>query len=184
MNKLPLISAFCGVISISLSSASSAALIDRGGGFIYDDVLDITWLQDAVGSGLADRTTQLAWANNLITVDALRSVSWTDWRLASLAEYQYMYNNNGVSDINPGLFQTVGLWYWSSDPCVNTAFGMECTGLNFGNGSTLSTAQGNNYYGWAVRAGDVGAVPVPAAVWLFGSGLLGLVGVARKKKAA
>lgn len=27
------------------------------------------------------------------------------------------------------------------------------------------------------------AVPVPAAVWLFGSGLLGLVGVARQKKA-
>ena len=30
---------------------------------------------------------------------------------------------------------------------------------------------------------DVSAVPVPAAVWLFGSGLLGLVGVARRKKA-
>ena len=30
----------------------------------------------------------------------------------------------------------------------------------------------------------VAAVPVPAAVWLFGSGLLGLVGVARRKKAA
>ena len=30
---------------------------------------------------------------------------------------------------------------------------------------------------------DVNAVPVPAAVWLFGSGLLGLVGVARRKKA-
>ncbi len=30
----------------------------------------------------------------------------------------------------------------------------------------------------------VSAVPVPAAVWLFGSGLLGLVGVARRKKAA
>lgn len=28
----------------------------------------------------------------------------------------------------------------------------------------------------------VSAVPVPAAVWLFGSGLLGLVGVARRKK--
>lgn len=27
------------------------------------------------------------------------------------------------------------------------------------------------------------AVPIPAAVWLFGSGLLGLIGVARKKKA-
>ena len=32
--------------------------------------------------------------------------------------------------------------------------------------------------------GTVSAVPVPAAVWLFGSGLLGLVGVARRKKAA
>ena len=32
------------------------------------------------------------------------------------------------------------------------------------------------------KAGPV--VPVPAAVWLFGSGLLGLVGVARRKKAA
>ena len=30
---------------------------------------------------------------------------------------------------------------------------------------------------------DVTPVPVPAAVWLFGSGLLGLVGVARRKKA-
>ena len=30
----------------------------------------------------------------------------------------------------------------------------------------------------------VAPVPVPAAVWLFGSGLLGLVGVARRKKAA
>ncbi|MFP5505246.1 MAG: VPLPA-CTERM sorting domain-containing protein, partial [Gammaproteobacteria bacterium] len=26
--------------------------------------------------------------------------------------------------------------------------------------------------------------PVPAAVWLFGSGLLGLVGIARRKSAA
>lgn len=29
---------------------------------------------------------------------------------------------------------------------------------------------------------NVSAVPVPAAVWLFGSGLIGLIGVARRKK--
>ena len=30
--------------------------------------------------------------------------------------------------------------------------------------------------------GQVQVVPIPAAVWLFGSGLLGLVGIARRKK--
>ena len=34
-----------------------------------------------------------------------------------------------------------------------------------------------------LAAVDLTAVPVPAAVWLFGSGLLGLVGVARRKSA-
>ena len=32
-----------------------------------------------------------------------------------------------------------------------------------------------------VRSGDISTVPVPAALWLFGSGLLGLVGIARRK---
>jgi hypothetical protein len=36
---------------------------------------------------------------------------------------------------------------------------------------------------WDDASLSVSAVPVPAAVWLFGSGLLGLVGVARRRKA-
>jgi hypothetical protein len=39
-------------------------------------------------------------------------------------------------------------------------------------------------YGWAVRSGDVSAVPVPAAIWLFGSGLLGLIGISRRQRTA
>lgn len=36
-----------------------------------------------------------------------------------------------------------------------------------------------------VATGTIGAsvVPVPAAIWLFGSGLIGLIGIARRKKA-
>jgi len=34
-----------------------------------------------------------------------------------------------------------------------------------------------------VYVNNISAVPVPAAVWLFGSGLIGLVGFARRKKA-
>lgn len=47
---------------------------------------------------------------------------------------------------------------------------------------------GNGYdagmYAWAVRDGDVSPVPVPAAVWLLGSGLAGLFGFGRKRAVA
>lgn len=35
-------------------------------------------------------------------------------------------------------------------------------------------------YAWAVSPGQVSAVPVPGAVWLFGTGLLGLIGLKRR----
>lgn len=38
---------------------------------------------------------------------------------------------------------------------------------------------GNSMY-----VNSVSAVPVPAAVWLFGSGLIGLIGIARRKKSS
>ena len=44
--------------------------------------------------------------------------------------------------------------------------------------STVSAYVPDNPGSWSVSA-----VPIPAAVWLFGSGLLGLVGMARRKKA-
>jgi hypothetical protein len=44
----------------------------------------------------------------------------------------------------------------------------------FDNGAVLSID--------AVASNPPSEIPVPAAVWLFGSGLLGLVGVARRKK--
>lgn len=40
----------------------------------------------------------------------------------------------------------------------------------------------NVFPGGEIR-GQVQVVPIPAAVWLFGSGLLGLIGIARKKSA-
>ena len=43
------------------------------------------------------------------------------------------------------------------------------------------TLPDNDYLVWK---GTVNPVPIPAAVWLFGSGLIGLVGIARRKKAA
>lgn len=71
--------------------------------------------------------------------------------------------------------------YWSATeyaPATSYAWH-----FNFAYGSQLSTNKTSNFYAWAVHAGDVGAsaVPVPAAAWLFASGLLGLVGMGRKR---
>lgn len=49
----------------------------------------------------------------------------------------------------------------------------------------LETATGANAYrsfGFSLTGTTV--VPIPPALWLFGSGLLGLIGIARRKKAA
>jgi hypothetical protein len=55
----------------------------------------------------------------------------------------------------------------------------EWTGTTFGIFS-------NSYRGFTIEelavTGEVSAVPVPAAVWLFGSGLIGLMAVARRKR--
>ena len=55
-------------------------------------------------------------------------------------------------------------------------------------GSPMTTgpfAPGNfNYDFTSLTVTGVSAVPVPAAVWLFGSGMLGLLCVSRRKKTA
>jgi len=58
--------------------------------------------------------------------------------------------------------------------------------FSFGSGDNDAVPKNladSRWFTWAVRSGDVSAVPVPPAVWLFGSGLLGLIGIARRKAA-
>lgn len=64
-----------------------------------------------------------------------------------------------------------------------TDFDFQKTGAPAFNSSFLSFDDFGSMYGEWTSA-SLTAVPVPAAVWLFGSGLLGLVGMARRKKRA
>lgn len=53
--------------------------------------------------------------------------------------------------------------------------------LGFG-AVVLSDALGNVIANPTLVPASITVVPLPAAIWLFGSGVLGLIGIARRKK--
>lgn len=70
------------VLSAGMSPAG-AALFDRGGGMIYDDVLDITWLKDAnyAQTSNHDADGRMTWTNAVAWADDLVYGGYSDWRL-------------------------------------------------------------------------------------------------------
>ncbi len=78
------------------SSFAQAALVDRGGGLIYDTVLNVTWLQDtnyaatagfstSGSNGQMTWTEAKTWADNLTYFDPIRNVTYSDWHLPSVS---------------------------------------------------------------------------------------------------
>lgn len=198
-----------GVILLFVMGSAQAALVDRGGGFIYDDVLDVTWLQDAnyaqtagfAAYGMMTWDTAVAWADALSVYDSVRDVTYDDWRLATTlqpdpscssqsgsdsyglnctgSEMGHLYNVDGGQ---LGLFTNLQSgYYWSGTEYATNTNGAWSFNFNSGLQSHYNKSD-NLLYALAVRSGDVAAVPVPAAVWLFGSAL-GLLGWARRKAA-
>ena len=101
-------------IGLLASGAAQATLWDRGGGLIYDDVLNITWLKDANyaktsgydADGRMNWSAANAWAASLSYFDSVRSVTWTDWRLPTVGPvgtvFDYDSSNNGTTDVSYG----------------------------------------------------------------------------------
>jgi hypothetical protein len=89
---------------------------------------------------------------------------------------------------NTGNFSNILSYrYWSStEYALNSNYAWY---FYFGYGDQHVYIKPDSSYAWAVHDGDVGtpiatsAVPLPASVWLLSSGLLGLLGVSRKKSA-
>jgi hypothetical protein len=99
---------------------------------------------------------------------------------------------SGITDISvdynstpySGPFKNVAAntgYYWSSTTDV-TATNKAWVFSTSTRDQITASKTGSSLRTWAVQSGDVEAVPVPAAFWLFTSGLLGLVGMAKRKK--
>jgi len=210
MNKSLLPGAVCACILSFVIFPVNAALVGvlpaTPGGTdwqaYYDDQLDITWTADANINGSDSWDNQVTWAAGL-DIDGV-----TGWRLPSMDvngddaivnctsdqaackdnEYGHLFNygagtvfGSGITASSSSSFSNVQSFsYWSG-----TVFASSPTNawdISFINGFQAVNLKFSNLFAFAVHPGNVGAVPVPAAVWLFGSGLIGLLGLARRNR--
>jgi hypothetical protein len=110
------------------------------------------------------------------------------------ARFEDWFNRDGhwglyVDDVLVGQSTTIGGPTNFDDPIVWLADSITFTAT--GSIQTLrleaftDDASGIAYMGIdGLQLADASAVPIPAAAWLFGSGLLGLIGISRHKKTA
>jgi len=119
---------------------------------LVDDTSNVTALSEGTGGVTANLSGSLP-AGSFFSIEG-----WS-FKLTSLS----------IVDQNSGLLSLAG------------------SGILSGNGKEATvaiwdfSATGLNNYNMSVTAAGVAAVPVPAAIWLFGSGLIGLIGVVRRK---
>lgn len=161
------------LLTLAVNLSVNAELFDRGGGLIYDSVLDITWTQNArLGESSANWADQMAWAENLSFND------YDDWRLPSMDvngdggvldcstvtqaacqdnEHGYMYFHNleGGPFLagDQGPFLSIGAFHWSSTE-VSSDPENKAWMFAFSNSTQSTVLKGNSASAWAVRDGD------------------------------
>ena len=204
MKKSRLLGVVCAVLFTFITVSANAALVSRlGGQAAYDTVLDITWTTDASLSGAWRWDNQVGWARGLDTANYL---GVDGWRLASMSvaagavvnctgatelacrdnELGYMFYHNfggsegddfsGTQTVGDVTLTDIQFTYWSG-----TEAGFDSAWLfRLGNGTQDTEDKRLQTNAWAVVDGDV-FIPIPATLWLFGSGLISLIGFARKK---
>jgi Protein of unknown function (DUF1566) len=175
----------------------------------YDDVANLTWLANANAAGTTMNWADAnAWAAGLdvngvtgwrlpdtLQPDSTCSINsggnssgynCTGSEMGNLF-YNVLGGTAGQSittshNSNYGLFSNVqsGTYWSATEFAPNSGIAWY---FAFGNGNQGISYNTDNFYAWAVQSGNAAVVPVPAAAWLFGSGLLGLIGVAKRRPA-
>ncbi len=183
MKKISSLLTIAIVFGFTLSA--NAALVDNFDGTISDTGTGLMWLKDANLAGAKFTLPSTGSWYSSLTVGG-----YTDWRLPTAesgctgfgcsGEMANLYYNEGITYASPGPFinlQSTKYWtttyYSSMDGGSYITFRFD-TGQSWGYNAYFS-----NQNVWAVREG-VSAVPIPGALWLLGSCLIGLVGLKRR----
>ena len=146
------------IAALALSTSVNAAVIDIGP--------DYGWLPFTYGGDGSDWDDSFRFT---IAEESTLRVTTDSGNQGDIYEVFADGSSLGVTSatVDQVTFST-GLWIFQA-------------GTHEVSGVALSTDGSGSGVGYIVLTTNVSAVPVPAAVWLFGSGLIGLIGVARRK---
>jgi len=193
---------FCGFTENALST-----LYDRGNGLIYDDVLNVTWMDEFLYYGYGE-VGDAEWLINRLNVvgqgtttvfnndgtashPEVTNKGFTDWRLPTINEYQIL--GSQLSNDNPSPFTCLSYYdpgpdiWWSSDFISYSNEWCSWEEYYVFNFTDDSIGSYNPFCmdapALAVRYGDVAApIPEPASISLFGIGIAGFAVARRKRK--
>ena len=163
------------------SAFSHSATGGNGGGYLVMDNRNAAWggvavsTDDAAGSLLGD--FGVAAGQNINVLWDMKAVSGPGG--GSGIKMESWGETGKISDTGDQVFAATIDW---SSYSFNYTIDPTATRLKI----VLLGINGDSVMGYdnvCIDDCSAPAVPVPAAVWLFGSGLLGLIGVARRKRA-
>lgn len=157
----------------------------------YDPNLNITWAADASINGFGGLESQAALISEL-TIGGINN-----WRLPTADingdgivescfasvdgcldnELAFLSVLEGINSDNPGPFANVlARFYWSSTVREDSDYPASPWFFGAPSGALVVTFGPEfEFGGWAVHNGDVAVVPIPAAIWLFGSAIAALI---------
>lgn len=180
--------------TLGWAGVASATLIDRGNGMIYDSNRNLTWLQDtnyARTSGY-DSDGLMSWGDAMAWAENLSYGGHDDWRLPRLdiwpglsqgyfvissEIYTVMAPELSVNDPGAVMFSYPWMSFFTNASSVPFWYGVDdgnTAWAGLGPSSLIPTVlhpKSDSLQAWAVREGDVAAIPEPQSFALVALGL-------------
>ena len=167
MKKSYLLGAVCA-LSILAPIPSFAAIVNL--------TSNIDGAQAAAGAGTGSSGTGFATMTFDTTTNQFNwNVAWS----GLVNETAAHFHGSALPNQNAGVQVSIGV---ATNPAISSAIITNAQATDLLAGLWYINIHTQAFLGGEIR-GQVSVIPIPAALWLFGSGLLGLVGIARRKKA-